>query len=738
MQAHLAASIANAVLAGALSMMISLTFATPARAGSYDVYACYGGVDNSWAQFADPGMAAYDVCPNNPNDLISGIVTRASVGSGSVGYLQDAYQVFTAPSGASLAQMTFDVSPYRWSSDWTVGFVAFDGDFNRGDLPWGCYAGQAGCGIAPGSFFGPITIPLYGHGQVRLETRCGNTAGCTLASTGRYPYTRATISIADVVVRVQDFTAPALSWTGGGLIGGGWLRGVQGLSFDASDNVGIRETRVSVDGAPITSRGKPCDYSLRAPCPQGGDGYSLDTATIHPDGAHSLRAEAIDAAGNYGWLGTTILVDNTPPGQPQNLAVQGGEGWRSHDDFRLRWQNPPEDAAPIAGARYELCPSGGGDCVRGGQDGQGIESLELRVPRAGEYVARLWLRDAAGNDDPKTAGPPLRLRFDDEAPALAFEPQDPSDPTRIAVSASDRISGVADGEIEARRAGSPAWLPLATSLEETQLVAYLDDERLPAGTYELRARAVDRAGNERSTDLRVDGTQAEVALPVRAVTHLRAGARRSSAIRPHGKKKRRPPARRRLRLRFGQGARVTGRLSDAGGRPIAGAEVDVFAVERREGATFTRLATLHTSHTGRISYLVRAGPSRVLRLRYPGSATVRGATSDVELLVSGATSIAVSHHFALNGGSVTFTGRLRGQPAPAAGKLVELQAHVRGAWHTFATTTCDRRGVWRYRYRFTGTHGRQSYSFRAGLPREATYPYESGYSRPVRITVVGL
>ncbi len=31
------------------------------------------------------------------------------------------------------------------------------------------------------------------------------------------------------------------------------------------------------------------------------------------------------------------------------------------------------------------------------------------------------------------------------------------------------------------------------------LSATLDDEKLPRGRYELRARAVDRAGNERST-----------------------------------------------------------------------------------------------------------------------------------------------------------------------------------------------------------------------------------------------
>jgi hypothetical protein len=98
----------------------------------------------------------------------------------------------------------------------------------------------------------------------------------------------------------------------------------------------------------------------------------------------------------------------------------------------------------------------------------------------------------------------------------------------------------------------------------------------------------------------------------------------------------------------------------------------------------------------------------------------------------------VSQHFALNGETVTFNGRLRGLRPPDGGKLVELQAHARGRWRTFATTGATGRGVWRYDYRFDGTRGRHVYSFRARVPREGTYPYEVGHSRRVRVTVLGL
>jgi hypothetical protein len=110
----------------------------------------------------------------------------------------------------------------------------------------------------------------------------------------------------------------------------------------------------------------------------------------------------------------------------------------------------------------------------------------------------------------------------------------------------------------------------------------------------------------------------------------------------------------------------------------------------------------------------------------------------MSLLVRAKTTLRVSQTFALNGEAVAFSGRVRGRPLPNGGKLVELQARVRGSWRTFATTRADSRGAWRYDYRFDGTRGRQVYSFRARVPREGTYPYEVGRSRRVKVTVVGL
>jgi hypothetical protein len=110
----------------------------------------------------------------------------------------------------------------------------------------------------------------------------------------------------------------------------------------------------------------------------------------------------------------------------------------------------------------------------------------------------------------------------------------------------------------------------------------------------------------------------------------------------------------------------------------------------------------------------------------------------VYLRVGARSTFHADRHSFVNGETARFTGRLRGDHIPAGGKLVELQVFLRGRFRTFATAHTDDRGRWRYDYRFDGTRGRVKYRFRARVPREATYPFEAGSSRAVRVAVHGL
>jgi hypothetical protein len=69
------------------------------------------------------------------------------------------------------------------------------------------------------------------------------------------------------------------------------------------------------------------------------------------------------------------------------------------------WTNPDQgSAAPITGARYEVCDALGVTCVAGGTvAGGNIERLASVAIGAGEHVVKVWLQDEAANADSANA-----------------------------------------------------------------------------------------------------------------------------------------------------------------------------------------------------------------------------------------------------------------------------------------------------------------------------------------------
>ncbi len=711
----------------------------PAHAGSYDVYACggpAGSAQNAFVASEDANMDAYSLCPPGAS-VGTGIVTKATSSGGVAAYFAGANQVFTAPPGASLQSVTFTVGAIRLDDHWTVGIVAFNTD---SDLvtPYGCYSFRAGCGIGTPTFNHRTTVPLYNRAKFRFETRCGAPSGCPTTASGFSPGNRALFSAANVSVRVDDWTTPALTPHSGALWRTGWHRGHEEAATVYTDNVGIMVTRMIVDGEqrdvqdyrdvrwPDWVR---CDFTRPRPCVDvAPGGLGLNTAAL-ADGTHQMRVEAVDAAGNVGSVTHDIHVDNHAPAKPSALALEGGEGWRAVNDFTVRWANPTGQVSPIVRARYRLCAAA--SCSEGSRDGEDILSLPLQVPAPGEYTLRVWLEDAAGNHDAERASDPISLRFDDEAPTAAFEPSDGSDPLTVVASVADRGAGVIAGSIEARRAGESVWRDLAATLSGDRLVGTLDDAALPDGVYEIRAHLRDGAGNERTADRRRDGSPMLVSLPARAATRI-VLAERMRCKRRRGGRPRCVPDRGPIR---GNGNTIRGELL-AGNRPLAQAPIVVMS-KPRSGGPQRPAATVSTDTAGRFSFATGVGPSRTVRFDYGGTRVTRPARAEVPVLVRAQSTIAVDRRFALNGEAVRFRGRLVRGPIPDGGKLIDLQAFYRGRWRTFATPRTDSRGRWSYDYRFEATTGVVTYRFRARIRREAAYPYELGRSRVVRVTVRG-
>jgi hypothetical protein len=338
------------------------------------------------------------------------------------------------------------------------------------------------------------------------------------------------------------------------------------------------------------------------------------------------------------------------------------------------------------------------------------------------------------------ASRPLRLGWDEDAPAVAMLPRSDDDPTRVEIQASDATSPLVRGELELRRHGTKTWHTMRGEPIDGGFEARIADEELPNGRYDMRVRVADSAENERSTDRLKTGEPAQVTLPVRTIARLVAGRKGRRICTGRGQNRR---CRTRLVSRPGvrYRSRVTllGRLTLPKRQPVAGTDLEVWEQIKLQGAPWRRVSTARTSRTGRFRFRASAGPARTIRFRYPGTRLIRPENAEVALRVRASTTLRVSDHRVVNGEYVTFRGRVRGRPLPASGKLVELQAYAGGAWRTFAQPRASAKdGRWAYRYRFQATRGRVRYRFRARVRQEADYPFHTGTSRRVRVTVVGL
>jgi hypothetical protein len=550
----------------------------------------------------------------------------------------------------------------------------------------------------------------------------------------------------NVTVTVADDIAPSVAITGGSVTQPGWHTGDQTLQVSASDSAGITYVNVFVNDQPHQVEKVFCVWARPQPCPSGSWSFTLPAEWFRSDSSHVVKVQALDAAGNDRWTSHRVLVDRTPPAQPQDLVLDSDGSWRSTNRFAVSWRNPAQDGSPLDGAQYVLCPeaNGPGDgrgCVLRSMRVRDLSRIDdLEVPAPGSWRLTLWLRDEVGNADRERSVSVGGLRFDDEVPTLAIAPLDEEDPTRIRVLAADHVSGIARGEVEVRRHGVDAWRAVPATLDKTGLSAIVDDEVMPKGTYDVRARVVDRAGNERSTSTQTDGQPATRTLPLRVATRLVVGKRTKVRARgTNGKHRYRTVLRVRPRARYGRTIPLTGRLTMLGSNPLAAVAVEVWERTALATAEWRRVSEIRTDGSGRFRFKALRGPSRTLKFRYPGTATIRARSTQVDLRVRAVTSFRASRSTVVNGEEVRFFGRLKGRQYGTTGKLIHLQVYTRRRWSTFATPRASRStGRWSVPYRFTATRGLVRYRFRVLVPREASFPYETGASRSRIVKVRGL
>lgn len=364
--------------------------------------------------------------------------------------------------------------------------------------------------------------------------------------------------------------------------------------------------------------------------------------------------------------------------------------------------------------------------------------------------------DVAGNSsEPQT----LEVGVDVDAPEITVFPKDADAPRSITVEASDQLSGLAGARFEYRPTGSNGgWLPLPGSAptdvkgeNAMRLKAEIPDEQLPAGGYEFRVLVNDLAGNTRSQMVR------SATLPLREAVHVSAAIAdvESQCVTGTGKRcSSVSKCRKSLRCKLidvvvsGSAAQsvvrpyngrriLVGDAFDSDGDPLADRQLTL--VERTPEINLETRRTVMTDSKGAFTVSLSNGPSRDLNVEYAGDALRLPATGSARLGVRANTTMHPSRSRVRGGTSVRFRGRVTGAAdfASRGGKYVVPQFFSLTGWQpTLASPLTDARGRFAFNYRVPRVKRKTTILFRVNVPGQFGWPYESGSSKPVRLTIL--
>jgi hypothetical protein len=184
-------------------------------------------------------------------------------------------------------------------------------------------------------------------------------------------------------------------------------------------------------------------------------------------------------------------------------------------------------------------------------------------------------------------------------------------------------------------------------------------------------------------------------------------------------------------LRYGRATTLIGKAVRPDGSPAAGAEILVL----EGGGPLAEVGRTAAGSDGVFAFRVPPGHSRTLRAGFRAAATdeALACSTTVQVHVRAGVTLKSRPRRPRVRRLVRFSGRVLGGPIPARGKLLVLQAFERGRWRTVATTRSRASGRWRRAIRFERRPG--VYRLRALIRRERSFPFVTGASRAVRVSV---
>ena len=304
-------------------------------------------------------------------------------------------------------------------------------------------------------------------------------------------------------------------------------------------------------------------------------------------------------------------------------------------------------------------------------------------------------------------------------------------------SAVDDQSGVeavevlVDGTVATRRDFGPECprADYAACVKTRSEDLAIDTRTIGNGSHKLRLRVTDAAGN--ATDS--PAQQIEVSnQPGAAGAGAGPGSGGSAAAPPlrggHVTASFAATSKRTLTASYSGRPKVTGRLRDTDGRPVAKAPLTV--VEQVAGQQVKITPIGLTGVDGKFAFrLKRRGGSRTVRVQYQSADGGKPLMSaPLRLKVRAAASLTV----ALSGIRVRYQGRVVSHGIPARGVVVQMQGRRRGgAWQPFASRRVGKSGRFAGSYRLRVRRPGVTLQFRAIITEARGYPYETGTSATV-------
>lgn len=449
------------------------------------------------------------------------------------------------------------------------------------------------------------------------------------------------------------------------------------------------------------------------------------------DGRHWAHLRAVTCAGVAGEQENFPLdVDFTRPTSSLDAAA---DGWNDGQSIGI---DARDGLSGVAAIHHAV-------------DGQEfaterVEHSDLALPE-GVHELRHFAEDTAGN---LSATQTSKVRVDATPPIAFVREGDPANPLAVRATVRDAHSGVGLAWLEFRRAGDVAdspWRALGRPVRVTQdgtaeveLEADFPEAEVEPGSYQLRVIAYDRAGHASVGLLRQDGSTAILTSPLREASSVTALLERGAIACVQTRRRRCPPSPapvRALTVGYGTATRVSGRLSDAVGNPLAHAALHIY--ERPDGGRRSWIADTATGSDGGFAVDLPAGAARQVLVRFAGDRTRGPAEAAATLLVRAGASVKAPRTIKSRGGWLV-TGRVLhdGTSIPRSGKRVELEVRAGRSWEPYGrSTVTDADGRFAFRRIAPSIRRPLRLRLRVRVPGEDGWPFTAGNSRELSVVV---